>query len=364
MSVVLALFGAGSTALADEPDTLELAQYSEPMFGGSAEQGGESFDDEDMFSSDPRYDWDLSEGPTDVNQFFATPELTHYFQADALWLARAHTVDTSVAVTLPPGSHSALSSQDASLSGQYAIGTILTLGRRIDQVSAVELTFWGFNTWDSSAQATGPGNLSIPGTLALVTQDYIFADRIKIDYNSTIYTTEANYLQSISGMTLLAGFRYVRLNEGLDLNSRVDALNSSSDYTVKVKNNLIGGQLGLGFSQQWDRLVVDLLGKFGVFANVAQQNTQLWDVNNTVLRRNWADNTISTSVLGEIALNGTYHVTDWLSVRAGYRFLWINNVAAAPSQLDFNDSVYAGKTINAQEYLYLHGVNLGLEARW
>src|SRR5262249_1184277 len=94
--------------------------------------------------TDPRYDWELSDCPADVNEFFAPPDLENYFQADALWLARMHSARQTVAVTLPPASQPVLNSKDATLTDRFRLGTLLTLGRRLDQVSALELTFFGF----------------------------------------------------------------------------------------------------------------------------------------------------------------------------------------------------------------------------
>jgi hypothetical protein len=360
LSLLAVLGSTMAAARGDDPDDYELAGYSQP----SDDSWESDVVDDDYAFPDPRYDWELSEGPADLNEFFAAPEFGSYFQADALFLSRMHSSRQTIAVTLPPGSRAVLNSKDASLTDNYQVGALLTYGRRLDQVSAVELTYFGFNSWNNSTQVTGNANLSLPGTLPLITQDYIFADRIKFDYNSSLYNVEGNYTQTISGLKLLGGFRYLRLNEALDINSTVNALASSSDYQVWVKNNLIGGQVGLGFDWQWDRLTVDLLGKFGVYANLAEQNTLMKDINNTFIRRNFGDESVVTSVLGEIGINGSYRIFDWLSFRAGYRFLWINNVAAAPDQLNFSSTPGSGASVTARNHLYLHGVNVGLEARW
>jgi hypothetical protein len=360
MSLLAAICSSNCPAIAQDRTEFQLMGYSQSA-DEFAEEGG---DFEDFVAADPRYDWELSDGPADVNEFFAPPDFENYFQADILWLNRFHTPNVPIAVTLPPGSSEVLNSRDASQSGMYRPGALLTLGRRFDQVSAVELTFFGFNDWKNSSEVFGPSTLSLDGPLANVTQDYIFADRILIDYESSLYNVEGNYLQTISGLTLLTGFRYMRFNESFNIHSDVFALGSGSDYLVRAKNNLIGGQLGLGFNTQWDRLTVDLLGKFGVYANVAEQNTLMKDLNNTFVRRNFQDHVIATSVLGEAAVNGSYRIFDWLAVRAGYRFMWINNLALAPDQLNFNDAPGDGKSVGAHGYVYMHGGNAGVEIRW
>jgi len=366
LSLLLAICGNVALTHADDQSIFQPSGYSQPA-GYSPTEGAwapSGFEDE-YGTVDPRYDWDLSRGaPPDINEFYAPPDYGNYLQADVLFLARSHDPDQVVAVTLPPASQTVLTADDAALSGKLQPGLLMTYGIRFDQVSALELTFFGFNNWHSSAVANDGGQLSLPGTLPLITQDFIFADRIKIDYTSSIYNAEANYTQTISGLKLLAGFRYVRLNDSFDINSTVDAFSSSSDYLVRAKNNLIGGQIGMGFDWQWDRLTLGALGKFGVYGNIAEQNTLLKDLNNTFVRRNFQDHTTVTSVIGEIGLDASYRVLDWLSFRVGYRFMWIDNLALAPDQLNFNSTPDAGQSVTAGNHLFLNGVNVGLEARW
>lgn len=360
LSLLAAVWSNASLVRAQESAEFQLAGYSR----SDDESADEYADVEEFVVPDPRYDWQLSDGPADINEFFAPPDFEHYFQADALWLARTHSANVPVTVTLPPGSHVVLNAEDATLNGLYRPGALLTLGRRFDQVSAVELTFFGFNSWKNAKQVTGPATLSLAGPLANVTQDYIFADRMLIDYVSSVYNVEGNYTQTISGLKLLSGFRYMRFNESFNIQSDVTALSSSSNYLVRTKNNLIGGQLGVGFDWQWDRLTFDLLGKFGVFANVAEQNTLMKDLNDTFVRRNFQDHTMPVSEILEAGINGSFRIFDWLALRGGYRFMWINNLALAPDQLNFQNTPGSGASVNGHGYVYLHGVNVGLEAKW
>jgi hypothetical protein len=51
-------------------------------------------------------------------------------------------------------------------------------------------------------------------------------------------------------------------------------------------------------------------------------------------------------------------------LRAGYNVYWLTNAAFAPSQWDFSTASTAGTGINDNGTLFLHGANLGVEARW
>jgi hypothetical protein len=68
--------------------------------------------------------------------------------------------------------------------------------------------------------------------------------------------------------------------------------------------------------------------------------------------------------VGELGLSGTYQLTRVLTVRGGYNLMWIAGVALAPDQLDFTDLPSSGTALDRGGGIFLHGANVGLEARW
>jgi hypothetical protein len=52
------------------------------------------------------------------------------------------------------------------------------------------------------------------------------------------------------------------------------------------------------------------------------------------------------------------------SLRVGYNLAWLSGVALAPNQWDFTDNVTSGTGVRGAGGMFLHGANLGLEARW
>jgi len=298
--------------------------------------------------------------------WFMPPNYGTYIQADALFLSRFHDpANQPIAVELPPGSIPNLHVQDASLSNNFQPGAIFTLGLNIDQVSAIELTYFGLNSWSNSAQVTDPaGLLGLAGTLQNSTTDFIFSDRIAISYSSQIHNAEGNYKQTIEGLTLLTGFRYFRLAETFDINSHSSIFGTSSDYKVNATNQLLGWQFGMGNTWQWGAFNANLLGKIGPYANLSHQNTLLQDLGNSITLRDYRADTTPVSVLAEIQANAGYQLTDWFSLHAGYRFIWIQNVAFAPDQLDLTSSPPGTQVMDAHNHLFLHGVNVGAEIRW
>jgi len=298
--------------------------------------------------------------------WFTAPTYGAYFQADVLYLERLHNVhDIPIAVDLPPTSATVLSTNDAKLSNHFRPGAMFTLGWNLDQVAQFEGTYWGLNSWTNSASATDPaGLLGLAGTLQNNTVDYIFADRMQIDYESHINNAEANYKQTIEGLTVLAGFRYFRLLETFNINSHSSLIDEASDYKVTAVNQLIGLQLGLGQTQQWGGLQVGVLGKIGAYGNMAHQTTLLQDLGNSIILRQYKAGATPVSSLAELGVNASYQITDWLSIHAGYRFIWVYNVALAPDQLDLSNSPPGTTVMNPHNHLMMQGLNGGVEIRW
>jgi hypothetical protein len=357
LSLTMALCSGQVTLRAqDESSEVEQADYTTEWQSSEDDNGSFGFADEPVSGTayiSPRY-------------WFTTPAYGTYIQADALWLARFHgPANQPIAVALPPGSIPNLHTNDVSLSDRFEPGAIFTVGFNIDQVSSLEATYFGLNEWKSNAQVSDPaGQLGLAGSLQNSTVDYIFSDRITEVYKSQINNAEANYKQTIEGLTLLAGFRYFRLSETFDINSHSAMFNESSDYKINTVNQLLGAQFGMGYTWQWGAWNANLIGKIGPYANLAHQNTLLQDVGNTFVLRRYRAETTPVSTLAEVGLNGAYQVNNWFSLHAGYRFIWIQNVAFAPDQLDLTNSPPGTHVMNAHNHLFLHGVNVGAEIRW
>src|SRR5262245_43189104 len=188
-----------------------------------------------------------------------------YGHADALWLARVHNVERPLVLQVPSDT-AVLTAQDASLTGKYDLGAMFTIGFQLDKVAATEFTFFGLQDWSSSASVFDPtNNLHLAGTLSPFTNDFAFAQRMPIDYSSHVYNAEANYKQTIEGLTLLTGFRWFNVSEQFKLTAFNAIFNEASDYRVTAHNNLVGWQWGAGYNCQWNRLNVGILGKIGAF---------------------------------------------------------------------------------------------------
>jgi len=368
---VLKLFLAGAfTGLAGVAPAADLVRgqsapdpyaWQEPALPGAFDAG---YDAEPGFTTVGGTVGHFEEG-TGPTSWYAPPDYDMTFMAGMQWLSRTGGLfEQTLVVEIPPLSTPLLNSESLDFEGQFRPGAIFQLGLNADQVSGVDLIYWGLNSYDTRQTLTNPSLMGLAGTLQLATNDFIFSDFFQLDYESTLHNAEANYRQTIEQGTLLIGFRYFNLDERLDILSRNANTQTSSDYIVDARNHLVGGQVGAGWHHDWTRVRLALDTKFGVFANVASQETFLGDFGNTFVRRSYRAESMPVSMISDSTLSLKTQLTDWLAFDVGYRLMWVGNVALAPNQLDLSDSPAGTTVMNAHQGLFLNGLFLGFDARW
>ncbi|MDX1946934.1 MAG: BBP7 family outer membrane beta-barrel protein [Pirellulaceae bacterium] len=242
-------------------------------------------------------------------------------------------------------------------------GPRILLGRRTGDCRAWEVSYFGTHFWESTVGIVDPNNLDIPGPLVGVADDFDNANEMVLSYKSQLHNAEFNLVRDLCTWSLLAGFRYVNLDERYNINS-TDSDGDVSDYTIRTSNNLFGFQLGGRLERSSGRLGWEAVGKGGIFGNDAIQRQLVRDNDNTFVLRNARDRSTVVSFVGDFNLTGKYALNDCWSVRAGYFVMVVSGVALAPDQLDFNDDLDSGTNLATGGDLFLHGANLGLEARW
>ncbi len=290
-----------------------------------------------------------------------------YVQAEALFMQRDNQ-NANQPVVLDDASQAVLfSTSDLSLDG--AVGRRNLLGRAFDDYSALEFSYFGVFDWTAGATIRGSNSLDIPPDLVGPATDFDNADDMAIAYCTQVNNVEANgvsYLcgsRQCGGVAMLAGFRYVNLDETFNINS-IDNDGTQSDYRIDAENHLFGGQLGLRLTHRSCRWGFDSTGKVGLFGNAANQRQFVGDNGNTTVLRNTSSSQSVTSFVGDINASVAYYLTDVWKIRAGYNVLWMEGLALAPNQLDFSFSADSGTAVSTGGGVFLHGANVGLEARW
>ena len=226
-----------------------------------------------------------------------------------------------------------------------------------------------FNATGNVPAGGGPYELTNTGNL-------VFDDIESATVRSSgwIQSAEVNWRKNecYSPITWLTGLRWIELNSQTNVDYAFANPNpyGSGSINTASGNNLYGAQMGADM-RLWNRggaWRVNSIGKAGVFYNAASyQRSSAGFV--TAEGADFPLGSVAatadqTSFFGEVGLNSTYWITNWLAWRAGYTVLWASGVAVAAEQLPLNNFGDGTATINTNGSVLLHGVTTGIEARW
>jgi hypothetical protein len=241
-------------------------------------------------------------------------------------------------------------------------GFRLLLGHQSSDGQAWEASFLRIDDWRSSARVVGNSDLAIPGDLGLATLDFFNADTMQVSLATQLDSFEIDYLRSFDIISLLGGFRYLNVSEQLEITPS-DSVTAGGQYRISTGNNLFGAQIGARMGRQVGRLSWSITGKAGMFDNEVRQRQYVEDFPAFILR-NTQTNSAQLAFVGDMNFSAGYRLNDVWSIRAGYNLMWIDGVALAAQQVDFTNTATSGTNVITKSGLFLHGVNVGLEARW
>lgn len=283
-----------------------------------------------------------------------------------LWQGNAQ----SLPLFLDSAGGTALNAQD--LQTQMGAGARVGLMRYVDDSHAIEGNYFQarpFNATGTAPADGGPYELTNTGDLA-----FNDIESATVSSSGWIQSAELNWRKCVcySPISWIAGFRWVELNSQTNVDyafTNPDPFGSGSIDTA-AGNNLYGGQLGADM-RLWNaggRWRVNGIGKVGVFYNSAsfQRSTAGFTyADGTPFPLGTVASTADqTAFFGEVGLNATWWVTDWLAWRAGYTVMWASGVAVAAEQLPLNNFGDGTASITTDGSVLLHGVTTGIEARW
>jgi Putative beta barrel porin-7 (BBP7) len=271
------------------------------------------------------------------------------------------------------------------LDSDFDPGLRVTLGIRFCGGQALEFSYFGLFQNSTSATAVRPGGdafLTFPDNL--FGNVFVGLDRARANYSSSLNSFELNFLPCSCGccdqccdacecgdvryqLDWFAGFRYIEVDDHLrilverDVNGGIE----TGSYDIRTENHLYGLQLGARLRHWRGRFGWESTGKVGVFGNDANERQSVTDFPDFALRPTVSSSGSGVAVVGEANLSGLYRLTNVWNIKAGYSVMWIGGLALAPDQLDFNfASSPSGDQLDRGGSVLLHGVNVGLEARW
>ncbi len=322
----------------------------------------------------------------------------HYFdvRAEAVYLTRDETFGRDINFTSLFITDNQIVLGSNQLEYDYETGFRI-LGRYdVGPLSVIEFGYMGVFDFESSASFTDPnpvdpltgtGNLfslfsefgTNPPTVAvqggpMPQTERSITQSIKID--SDLQTAEMTYRRywvgycpRVSG-TILAGFRYTRLNENFLFSTSGE---QSMNYLTKAVNDLYGFQTG---GDMWVGLTQGLRagaeGKVGIYNNSYTLNNTINATPNGVvpptLDEEFQDNQVA--FISEASVDLVADILPSWSIRAGYEVLFLNSVLTAGD--NFNTASPYGLVgqqprvpfVADQGQAFYHGGHLGLEYIW
>ncbi|HTQ39944.1 MAG TPA: hypothetical protein VMJ32_13025 [Pirellulales bacterium] len=217
---------------------------------------------------------------------------------------------------------------------------------------------------------SGNADLVLPGELggfsSAFPAGFFDVDAVTFRYLSAIQTGEFNLIFPFGSFEILAGYRYMEIDEHAQYLTNSLATGNGF-YDANSLNNMNGGQIGiLGRWQMFGLLDFDFDAKFGVMANAAHENQIAFDPVDQFIGPASGSKT-RVAYVTELGIQGVIPLGSSVSFHAGYNVYFIDRAALAPDQYDFNSfglTSDGGTQVNNHGDIVLQGINTGITVVW
>jgi hypothetical protein len=265
----------------------------------------------------------------------------------------------------------------------------LTLGRFLfrdteNRDHLFETTFYGFGNEQQrgSVQSVTPDSLFTPfrvsnGSPAFSqssAQAYVYTHefeslefnyrvRQRMDRDWMTLRPNGQWVREVSPGTLfeyMGGIRWMSADEWLDWDATGD---TNGSMAVKANNDLLGLQLGGGFSHSFARWEASFRGKAGVYGNLARVNRSfvVRDGAMVVSSDSGRAEEEDISFLGEFQAVMRYHIHQNFSFRFGYQLMYLDSMAIAPFNISFEPGY---RQVGLSGSSLYQGFLLGIDGYW
>lgn len=279
----------------------------------------------------------------------------------------------------------------------YQGGWEFTFGYYLGCSTALEVTYWGLEQVEDSAQVSDPnGQISTPlnfnnlnfSQFDPVNVWFANAQAQRVSMDSEFHNVEVNLVgdacswQTCSGcwtLGWLGGFRWFSFSEGFEFASSENSVAFGVDptaeayYNVDVDNDLYGFQFGGKMEYRRCNWSLYAAPKVGIFWNHIELETTLrdgtgrvaYDFQNPSYRWDIQTDKEDFSTLAQIDLGGEYRFCCNWTVYGGYRLVSVTSVAGTIGQIPTYLADYSDTTaINTCDSLLLHGAFAGVRYEW
>ena len=340
--------------------------------------------------------WDFSEITVPVGdgyqQSACCPDWCQYGIVDFLFLQRDNATNGAVITEESVGGQPPVPLfTTRSMQAATAPGVRLFYGELGPDCMGWEVGYLGVYGMFGAVDRSAVDALSIPGDIGNQTQGWLSADEVRPTYSSSLNTVEANIFMyqccpECSSDSLLwshlgnkpvchcrnwlFGFRWAGLEEQADLNVLCCSNNPTdvfTSYSVRTSSQMLGPQVGFRGRRQWKNWAVEGWAKAMLAGTLLSSNADPIFSSlapTTIIRPARRLTDAGVGFLGDLNYTVSRRLSDMWWLRLGYNMIWLSGVALAPNQWDFTDTATSGTTLVGGGGVFLHGANLGLEARW
>lgn len=220
-----------------------------------------------------------------------------------------------------------------------------------------EVRYFGIFEWSDSEGPVGSAAGSVVQYQTPI-GNTLFPSNIAADYKSKIHNIEANVRWwPIDRLSILAGFRYLMLNEDLTILQDIGPGLNLAAHEIETDNTLLGGQVGLeavilrfkDLFMQGDELSFGGWAKGGYFNNNIKTDIAITQTGPSFSAKESAN---KGTFLCEGALNVGYKITRNVAVDMRYQVLWIQNAGLAPAQVTNSDPFNGTASTKANGVVY------------
>jgi hypothetical protein len=229
----------------------------------------------------------------------------------------------------------------------------------------LELNYFGITGWQSDAAFP---NSALPNGIGIVALDKTIPFPITaatFEDTSSLYSSEINLRRQIwPRLTILAGFRWMELDDTYGVGGTDAILSSPFSETIRAHNQLFGFQSGVeAVVLKDEHFQISAIVKTGLFYDVVSQNTTFSNPAGLGTLTASADGNHAAFV-GEIGLMATQQIYKNTVIRGGYEALFLDGVALGPRQIPATDLTAGTASIETGGGLVFHGISVTLEVNW
>ncbi len=251
---------------------------------------------------------------------------------------------------------------DQSFEPGFRVGVVYKYNPKM----SFEANFLWVAQWSEKQEVKGDRSLYFGFKDVDYRGDYFRADEASGEYDTQFWTSEVNYWRhwtprhvdyfSLSG---IFGLRYFHFNEGLDISYHKPP--DKSNYKIHTKSDAFGLQAGLDFQVNPTRTFSwEIFAKFGLMMDHVEQKQFLRDLNNTETLRHLKRQKWQNGCFADVAALLAFQFKDHINLHAGYELIYLSSVATAEMQISKRLTSGAGKNIEPNGAVYIHGLFAGM----